>query len=108
MDEPVCLHVGDIQLTGWMEQFNNETVSVRYWVSSESLTVEKAVQLDAETLLGVIHADISHFGTEVTGYMYTTETAVIGGHDLVQVLTPFAKEEKYYLLIEVVVHKHPF
>lgn len=102
--EHCCLHVHDEELGEYMNQFCDKLVTMRYWVNDRELTsVEQAIELTLEQVMGVgnVHAVCTHHWSEVTGYLYTTEKAKVGGHDLIAELEPWAGK---YLLLEIEVH----
>lgn len=77
----------------WM---TGKNVSVRYWVTDEKASLEQVQAAHMETVMGVVDAKFIHYYSEVTGYLYTTENLVIGGHNLLQELESFIG--KYLIL----------
>ncbi|MNO21509.1 hypothetical protein D3C76_112830 [compost metagenome] len=100
-----CLHVHDIELADYFEQFVGKCVTVRYWVNDRALeSVDQAVELTLEEAFGqgAVHANCTHHWSEVTGYLYTTENAKVGGHDLIAELESWVGK---FVLMEIKVHE---
>lgn len=100
-----CLHVHDQELGEYMKQFTDKMVTMRYWVNDRELTsVEHATELTLEQVMGAggVDAKCHHHWSEVTGYLYTTEEAVVGGHDLIAELESCVGK---FLLLEITVHE---
>ncbi|MNM23084.1 hypothetical protein D3C81_334750 [compost metagenome] len=102
--EHCCLHVHAQELAEYMNQFAGKMVTMRYWVNDRELTsVEHATELTLEQVMGAgaVSASCTHHWSEVTGYLYTTENAQVGGHDLIAELESWVGK---YLLLEITVH----
>lgn len=100
-----CLHVSDQELGEYMEQFVGKLVTVRYWVNDREITsVEHATELTLEQAMGMgaVDAKCDHHYSEITGYLYTTEAAVVGGHDLIAELESCSGK---FVLLETTVHE---
>lgn len=100
-----CIHVHDQELGEYMQQFMGKMVTMRYWVNNRELTsVEHATELTLEQVMGVggVEAVCDHHWSEVTGYLYTTEEAKVGGHDLIAELEGCVGK---FLLLEITVHE---
>ncbi len=77
-------------------------VSVRYFTSPE---IKSSDQLTTDLLLyldGAMEAEYYDHYSELTGYLWTTESLVVGGHDLLKEL--YGKVGQY-LHLEIDVHK---
>lgn len=101
----VCCVVGDEELAEWFKQFVGKIVTVRYWVNDKKLkSVEEAVEKTLEEAFGQgpCHATCIHHGSEITGYLYTTEELMVGGHDIIAELESW---EGKFALMEVTVHE---
>jgi hypothetical protein len=88
------------------EQFSNliyrygDILTVRYWVSDRELeSVNDAAEAYLASYYGHAEADYSMSYSEITGYLYTTEELMVGGHDLLEELKSYVGR---YLLMEVV------
>jgi hypothetical protein len=102
--EHCCLHVHDIELAEYMNEFSEKLVTMRYWVNDRELTsVEQCIELTLEQVMGLgnVSAVCTHHWSEVTGYLYTTEKAKVGGHDLIAELEFWVGK---YVLLEIEVH----
>ena len=105
LGEHCCLHVSDQELGKYFNQFVGKVVTVRYWINDRVLeSVEQATQLTLEEALGLgpVHAACTHHWSEITGYLYTTEEAKVGGHDLIAELEGW---ECMFVLMEITVHE---
>ena len=99
-----CLHVHDQELAEYMNQFSGKYVTMRYWVNDRELTsVEHATELTLEQVMGAgaVSAHCTHHWSEATGYLYTTENAQVGGHDLIAELESWCGK---FVLLEIEVH----
>jgi hypothetical protein len=88
------------------EQFSNliynygNILTVRYWVSDHELeSVNEATEAYLASYYGHAEADYSMSYSEITGYLWTTEELMVGGHDLLEELKSHVG---YYLLMEVI------
>lgn len=100
--EESCVYVdGDI-LIDLLEDILEKQVTVRYWISNNELrTVEEADQQTLEQVSGFLDAEIDHHWSDVTGYLWSDEHFIVGGHDLIPI---FDAAEDSYLLLEITVH----
>jgi hypothetical protein len=99
-----CLHVHDQELARYMMQFAGKYVTMRYWVNDRELkSVEHAIELTLEQVMGAgcVDAKCVHHGSEITGYLYTTEDAQVGGHNLIAELESWCGK---FVLLEIEVH----
>ncbi len=84
-----------------LERIHGKQVTVRYYCAEQSVTWEEAaIQVLAE-LLGKASVEYGMYYGDYTGYLYTNEELVIGGHDLLEELKGHVGS---YLLLEVIVH----
>jgi hypothetical protein len=76
---------GDEPLTGEIEadieQFGN-TVTVSYWIADGPRTLEQLLENEVKQLAGAADAEYTQCHSDITGYLYTDASLVIGGHDL--------------------------
>lgn len=82
----------------WTDEIHSSTVTVRYWISPEARTRE---QLTEDTLLrisGSVEANYESAYSECTGYLWTDEALVVGGHDLLDELSAY---EGKFLYMEI-------
>jgi len=100
-----CLHVHDEVLAEWFQKFVGKCVTLRYWVNDRALeSVEQAIEKTLEEAFGqgATHAKCIHHGSDITGYLYTTEELMVGGHDIIAELESWVGK---FALIEVTVHE---
>ena len=57
-------------------------VTARYYLSDEERSTDQLLENQIRLLAGVAEADYSDYYSEYTGYLWTDEECVIGGHDL--------------------------
>lgn len=76
-----------------IESYGN-FLSVRYWttVASKQVPDEKLEESAVRTLLGDSEAEYLAHYSEITGYLWTDELLVVGGHDLLHELRSHLKE----------------
>lgn len=63
----------------WMQC---STVSVRYWITDQSCTKDEAIEANVMTLLGFTDVKLHSRYSDLTGYLWTDEDLMVGGHDL--------------------------
>jgi hypothetical protein len=96
--DPV-LFVSDSSLIGDLEPLiKGKFVSVRYWISGEEKTKEEAEFDFIETLLGIADCELDIRYSEDTGYLWTNEDLLVGGHDLLSELKSFIGK---WLILEI-------
>ena len=64
-----------------IERYGN-TVTVSYWIADEPRTLEQLLDNEAKKAVGAAGAEYRQCYSEVTGYLWTDASLVIGGHDL--------------------------
>lgn len=84
-----------------MDDICSTIVTVRYYVSTKIVTLEEAQEDFINQLIGVIDVDYATFYSEYTGYLWTDEKIVIGGHDLLDELRSYVGK---YLILVVDIH----
>ena len=84
-----------------LDEIDRCLVTVRYWVSEQKSTIEEAQKGFLDTLFGVAHVHYQHCYSEMTGYLYTNDDLVIGGHDLIGELE---SHKDKWLNLEIVNH----
>lgn len=75
----------------------NRNVKARYYISDKEVTLEEAEQYFVRRLFGEIRVKYSVAYSEITGYLWTNEDIIIGGHDLLEELKSHVG--KYLILI---------
>lgn len=81
---------------GW----GKNQVSIRFWISDNEQTKEELTTNQLQTLVGDLEARYSDRYSELTGYLWTDESLLIGGHDLLNILTSH-KDKFIYLEIDI-------
>ncbi len=61
---------------------NGNFLSVRYWISDKEQPIEEVKEEFIKNLLGFGMADYQHRYSDMTGYLWTDEELMVGGHDL--------------------------
>lgn len=64
-----------------IEQFGN-TVTVSYWITDGPRTLEQLLENEVKQLAGAADAEYFQHHSDITGYLWTDASLVIGGHDL--------------------------
>ena len=75
------------------ENLLDKNVSVNYYISDEKLPREELEKKHIEKIFGIVDAECYPVYSDVTGYLWTEEKCIIGGHDLVEELNNY--EGKY-------------
>lgn len=77
-------------------------VTVRYWVSDQEITKEAAQDTVARELMGMASGKgfQVHY-SELSGYLWTDENIVVGGHSLIDQLRSFVGK---WLILEIETH----
>ena len=76
---------------------NGLCVSVRYWIADKEDTFETITEMSQRILMGDATAEYCARYSEITGYLWTDENLIIGGHDLIEELR--SSVGKYLILI---------
>lgn len=107
--EPIARSVSDD-----MERFGHY-LSVRYAITEQTMSIDDALMQVVDRLEGD-GREINHGGdttykvdyephySEITGYLWTDESLIVGGHDLLQELASYAGK---YAVIEVTYNTDP-
>lgn len=82
----------------------NRFVSLRYWLADREGGDDAIKQRAIESHYGAAAIEWGARYSEVTGYLWTDEHFVVGGHDMLARLTDAVGK---YLLLEVMVHDGP-
>ena len=85
----------------FQDDFVNKQVSVRYWISDKEKTKEQLQESILKKLFGNVEATYSDIYSEITGYLWTTEELIIGGHDLINEIRSYTGK---YIHLEVDIH----
>ena len=72
--------------------------SVRYWLADAPLEDDALIELSVRVLCGEIESIFHPHYSERTGYLWTDEDIVVGGHDL---LSELSQQVGKYCLLEV-------
>lgn len=80
----------------------NEIVTINYFISENNLSEEKLKEVYIKKCFGILDLEYSVAYSEYTGYLWTTETFDIGGHNLVEELSEHLGK---YLYMTITVHE---
>lgn len=83
------------------ETISGRNVSVRYWISDKEFTKAEAQESAFYTMLGYADTDYRVHYSEITGYLWTDEGVIIGGHDL---LAELKSHVGSWLHLEIDIH----
>lgn len=84
-----------------LESLNNQHATVRFWVSDKQLSEKKIKELFIRKVCGIVDVDFKVRYSEITGYLWTDEKLVVGGHDLIAELS---QQVDNYLHLEAIIH----
>ncbi|WP_144106796.1 hypothetical protein [Paraburkholderia sp. BCC1886] len=73
-------------------------VSVRYWITDKEVAREEAEIAFVHKLMGFANCDFGAHYSEATGYLWTDEDVMIGGHDLLNELRTYKGE---WVILEI-------
>ena len=77
---------------------SHQTVTVRYWITDQPCTKDQAIEAAVLTVLGFAQVKLQSRYSELTGYLWTDEDLMVGGHDL---LEEFKSNTGKWLILEV-------
>jgi hypothetical protein len=73
-------------------------LSIRYFIMERDASIQEIEDCYFHVLIGASEATFCPSYSEATGYLYTTEEFVVGGHD---VLEELRYSIGYYILLEI-------
>ena len=79
-NRPLAERVQDLMMS------HGDFLSIRYWVSDKEQPLEEVQEEFLMELMGAANADYGHHYSELTGYLWTDEELMVGGHDLLKEL----------------------
>jgi len=92
-EEPIALE--------FEEEIQGKQVSARYWISDSEKTKEELTENTILTMVGAVDADYGDRYSDYTGYLWTDEELIIGGHDL---LSELRSNIGRFIYLEIDVH----
>lgn len=109
-EEDECLMIMDMDKSknipfaefGQIVGYERKQVTVRYFTSEKPCSFQEAEEDFIKTLHGGIEAKFGARYSDITGYLFTDQDFVIGGHDLAEEIESYLGK---YLNLEVVVHR---
>ena len=91
-----------VPLTEELDVICNKQVTVYYYITDQQCSLEQAQEQFLRSMYtGKADCEFSVYYSEITGYLWTDENLVIGGHDL---LDEIRSHIGSYLLLEIEVH----
>ena len=81
-----------------------EYLSVRYFITGKSMSFDECEEALIRTLYGDSDVKFYHRYSEITGYLWTDEDIMVGGHDL---LAEIKSHVGKYVLLEIDFNKVP-
>jgi hypothetical protein len=69
------------------KQYDCDFLSVRYYTSDVAVPADKVVEVFLRSLYGDSEIEYGMAYSDLTGYLWTDEKLVVGGHDLIAELT---------------------
>lgn len=94
VDEPI--------IETFYELFHDSLVTIKYWISESKKTKEELILNDIRKMYGIVNADYCEVYSEYTGYLWTDEKLIVGGHNLRDELYSYIGS---YLYLEVEIHE---
>lgn len=85
-------------LTDELSWISGTQVTIRYWVSDKQVTKDEANDTFMQICMGGSRVRFSAHYSELTGYLWTDEDLIVGGHDLLDELKSY---EGKWLIMEV-------
>lgn len=92
MDCPISYELSDLK---------DETVSVSYYIAGRELNEQELLEESIASLAGSVYARCEACYSEYTGYLWTNEDLMIGGHDLLEELRDNLGK---YIYLKVIIH----
>lgn len=88
------------ELLKWI---HGKQVSIRYWIIDKEVSKEEASDAVQRTLLGDATVEFEVYYSDITGYLWTDENLMVGGHNLLEELRSFVPKKGFgnYLILEV-------
>lgn len=93
------IHLDGNPLAEVLEVLKGSIVTVRYYISTEQRSEEELIEMTVRYYHGLADVDFRHRYSEITGYLWTNEDMIIGGHDLKNELYTDALQGRYLLLL---------
>ncbi|MBU0564921.1 MAG: hypothetical protein KJ890_15635 [Gammaproteobacteria bacterium] len=95
--------IAGVSLAGLLASLEGLQVTVRYYISDVPVTLEQADLQLIEVLHGAADGSLCPRYSEMTGYLWTDEKGMVGGHDLIERFYHLQCQGKY-AAFECVVH----
>lgn len=105
MNNEEALFVGDSEypiVEEFEENFDERQVSIRYYISDTRKTKQELLEGLILNICGAVEAEYYDKYSECTGYLWTEENMVVGGHNLEQEIRSYVGK---YLYLEVDLHE---
>lgn len=77
---------------------SNKNITVRYWITDIQVTQEQAETAFLQTCMGMAEVKFKSHYSEMTGYLFTDEDLIVGGHDLMAELKSYVGK---WLILEI-------
>lgn len=84
------------------EHIDKKKVTVRYFIADKHETRAQLIEGLIQNLYGDATADYHSHYSEYTGYLYTDEDLIIGGHDI---LSEIKHSKGRFLYLEIDIHE---
>lgn len=83
------------------ERINRKQVSIRYWISDTEKTKQELQESVLKNLFGAIDAEYRDSYSDLTGYLWTDENLMVGGHNLLEELRSNIRK---FIYLEIDIH----
>lgn len=83
------------------ENLDNKQVSISYYISDKPLAREGLEKQYINKVMGIVDAGCYPIYSDITGYLWTEEDCIIGGHNLLEEINNY---EGKYIDMQIVIH----
>ena len=81
-----------------LQYLANKEVSIKYWICDKQITLDDAIESFVHKLYGTTKIEFEMHYSDYTGFLWTDEELMVGGHDL---LTELKSYKGKYLILQV-------
>ena len=104
-DDILFLSTIDVPFAEELQCLVDKRITLHYWISAEQMTKQQAQEEFLRALYGMLYGAcdgkfVVHY-SEITGYLWTDEELMVGGHDIIQELKSHIGK---WLILEVRIH----
>jgi hypothetical protein len=97
-DDALSLSTLNKPLAEELEYITGRNVTVRYWLSKRQVSFTELKTEAVKVIMGGFKSEFYERYSEYTGYLWTTQELMVGGHDLLGELETYVG---YWLVLEI-------